>query len=87
MNQHWAAWISVIVTVLTVAFVVASRFIVLEESTGISRTELADHERRIGAIERDRSSDTRFNNLEKSILELKWKVDALSDQLEKRHGR
>jgi hypothetical protein len=87
MSSHWAAWISVIITVVTILFAATARFVSLDEASNIARAQITDHERRIGSIERDKSSDTKFNNLEKSILELKWEVGALREQLEKKHGR
>lgn len=79
-----SAWIAIAVALCGLV----AKFSSLDEWKDTSRTQIADHGRRIDAIERDKSTMQKFNDLQVSIEKLQWKVDALSEQLaEKRHVR
>lgn len=79
-----SAWLAIAVVLCGLV----AKFASLDEWKDTSRTQIADHGRRIDAIERDKTTLQKFNDLQTSIEKLQWKVDALSEQLaEKRHGR
>lgn len=82
--QHIVAWIA-IATALAGGI---AKFVSLDEAKTNAQSVMADHERRIGSIERDKTTMQKFNELQSSMDKLQWKVDALSEQIaEKRHGR
>jgi chromosome segregation ATPase len=76
--QTIATWLGIAAILATVI----AKFTSLDEAKDTARTQIGDHERRLGAIERDQSNSERYHKLETQLSKVQWQLEEIQRQLE-----
>lgn len=86
--QTIATWLGIAVILSGVI----AQFVSLNEAKDTTRSQITDHERRLGVIERDTSQLERYQAVQLSLQKLQYEMTQLRSEVqdlqpERRHGR
>lgn len=82
MKDHAHLIISLIGVTITLVTIIAA-FANAFDRVALHQISIEDHGKRLNAIERDKTTDDKLNQLQKSIDYATWRIDALSKDFDK----